>query len=48
MEGVGGQDTCGAPTVHDHGIGESEGESFVRTDLYYYTPMSSLIVFHYH
>ena len=27
MEGVGCQDTCGAPTVHDYGIGEGEGFS---------------------
>ena len=26
MEGVGCQDTCGAPTVHDYGIVEGEGE----------------------
>ena len=26
MKGVGCQDTCGAPTVHDYGIGEGEGE----------------------
>ena len=26
MEGVGCQDTCGAPTVHDYAIGEGEGE----------------------
>ena len=26
MEGVGCQDTCCAPTVHDYEIGEGEGE----------------------
>ena len=26
MEGVGCQDTCGVPTVHDYGIGGGEGE----------------------
>ena len=26
MEGVGRQDTCGAHTVHDYGLGEGEGD----------------------
>ena len=29
MEGVGFQDTCGAPAVHDYRIREGEGEGLV-------------------
>ena len=34
MEGVGCQDICGAPTVHESGIGEGEGTVWYMYVLY--------------